>query len=196
MPVFGDSSENLKEPSVKESIEPMEVNETREDERAAVKKEEDEEKKTAIVSTTTSSTDVVEYPNFSIDLDDDAGEGDKTAVRKANKEKDNQEQGPLRRLESIASNIEPSYLRDEELIYEGDVEHESTEEEKDVLIVDVNSKELDLDSSQSKKSTTGTTASSTTGRSRNVSRVKSSNAATATAKAKSDDNKRRFVLNG
>lgn len=42
--------------------------------------------------------------------------------------------------------IDPSYPKEEELIYEGDVDHEERvdDEDKDVLIVDVNSKELDL----------------------------------------------------
>ena len=45
-----------------------------------------------------------------------------------------------------AEGIDFSYPKEEELIYEGDVDHEEKvdDEDKDVLIVDVNSKELDL----------------------------------------------------
>lgn len=125
--------------------------------------------------------------NFSIDLDDtedDSGE----RVIKALDEEDHHKESPTNRLDSIASNIESSYPREEELIYEGDMEHESTEEvkaedeEKDVLIVDVNSKELDLDESQVKKA---------------VPLTASVRQATLNVKAKHDDaNKSRFVLSG
>ncbi len=65
---------------------------------------------------------------------------------------------PVERLESVASIIEPSFPRDEELIYEGDVDNDEgdeplsqvdmeveEEEEKDELIVDFTAGELDLD---------------------------------------------------
>ena len=65
---------------------------------------------------------------------------------------------PVERLESVTSIIEPSFPRDEELIYEGDVDNEEgdeplsqvdmdveEEEEKDELIVDFTAGELDLD---------------------------------------------------
>lgn len=55
-------------------------------------------------------------------------------------------------VKNPADIIEPSYPREEELIYEGDVDHEekADEEEKDVLIVDINTKELDLGVSNEK----------------------------------------------
>ena len=91
--------------------------------------------------------------DFSMDLDeqesnteaeDDAIQGDISEVTTS--------QDSIKRLESIASNIEPSYAREEELIYEGDLENESIEgdkemedEDKDVLVLSVNAKDLDLD---------------------------------------------------
>ena len=91
--------------------------------------------------------------DFSMDLDeqesnteaeDDTMQGDVSEVTTS--------QDSMKRLESIASNIEPSYAREEELIYEGDLENESVDgdkeiedEDKDVLVLSVNAKDLDLD---------------------------------------------------
>lgn len=96
------------------------------------------------------------HEEFSIDLDEqDSGTEDDsmsetitstTAIPAAHREnEDTVVNAPI---------IEPSYPRDEELIYEGDVDHEEKteeEEEENLLIYDVNSKELDLDESNNQR---------------------------------------------